>query len=829
MSINILVASGSATDRLMMQEALGEYNLLTASGGQEALRQLEKHDDIHLLILDLDMPGGSRVLEVLGAEKRYKKMRTIILAGRQGAVNGIGGIEPGAADFIRKPLQKESLRARVAIQAELVRTRRELEEKLQQSATFNTMIEKAPIGIAIFHGDDPFGKGSHYLNINPMFEKIVGRTKEEIARLGWTAITHPDDLEEDIRNYKRMLAGEIDSYSMEKRYIRPDGSVAWVYMVLSPFNSSEYKYNHICLALDITRSKNIEQALVESERSKSVLLSHLPGLAYRCQYDPEWTMLYVSDGCLALTGYPPESLLHNRDLSFNDLIAPEYRELLWKEWENALARREPFKYEYQIITADGSRKWVLEMGQGIFNQKGEVEALEGIILDISERKEMEDHLRYMNEHDSWTGLYNRSYLEKLLKEDARERTATKRAVVGINLSSLEALHAAYGFQYTQDLMKKTADTLKQFCTDTCLLFHTFEKKFVFYLKDVKGRDELGNFCNNIARRLESLLAVERIGGGIGVVEIDGEKECEVDELLKKLLIASEKAIDLYGNDFSVCFYDKEIEEQVNREREIKEELGRIARDESDGLFLRFQPVLDLRSDQVCGFEALARLKSEKLGLVSPTEFIPIAEKTKLIIPIGHKVIRQSLSFLRKLNRLGYDSINVSINVSVIQLLKNDFCDCVFKLIDEMQVNPGNITLELTESVFASNYEEINRIIGVLKAAGINIAIDDFGTGYSSLARERELNINCLKIDKYFIDNLMVLNPDKAITGDIVSMAHKFNHSVVAEGVEYEVQKQYLLECGCDKIQGYLVSKPLDEDKAIEFLEEYKRNKVAAKR
>ena len=152
------------------------------------------------------------------------------------------------------------------------------------------------------------------------------------------------------------------------------------------------------------------------------------------------------------------------------------------------------------------------------------------------------------------------------------------------------------------------------------------------------------------------------------------------------------------------------------------------------------------------------------------------------------------------------------------MLREDFADTLFKTINEMQVSAQNIGIELTESVFSANYEEINSIIGKLKEAGIHTAIDDFGTGYSSIAKERELNVNCLKIDKYFIDELLEIQPEKAVTSDIISMAHKMGHCVVAEGVEHETQKQYLMDYGCDKIQGYLISKPLDEQAAIEFLQ-----------
>jgi len=167
--------------------------------------------------------------------------------------------------------------------------------------------------------------------------------------------------------------------------------------------------------------------------------------------------------------------------------------------------------------------------------------------------------------------------------------------------------------------------------------------------------------------------------------------------------------------------------------------------------------------------------------------------------------------------LGYSDISLSINISAIQLLKHDFNANLLRMVKAMQVDPHSICLEITESVFASNYQDINRVLGQLQSLGIQIAIDDFGTGYSSLARERELNINCLKIDKSFIDKLMTLSEEQAITGDIISMAHKLGHCVVAEGIEHEKQLQYLRKFNCDKIQGYLISRPVDDKAALTLL------------
>lgn len=823
MLIKILVVDDSASDRLIIKKMLSDYTVLTANDGVEALRMLDEDKEINLMILDLNMPNmnGFQVLAALKKSGRDKNLRTIILTNYDELDNEINGLKQGAVDYIRKPINMNSLKARIDVHIELIHSQNLLEQKLsEKDMTFDTIFNQAPIGIVIFYSDEPLGFGKYTLtSMNSNFEEIVGRTKEQLILLGLEKITHPDDLEKDMINFKKLQSGEMKRFSVEKRFIKPDGEIVWVRMIVAPLTlNNGHRYNYILLVRDITKRILFEKALIESERSKSVLLSNLPGLAYRCDYDRNWTMKFVSDGCFKLTGYLPESFINNRDLSFNDIISPEYREILWLEWSHNLTSKLPFKFEYEITTSSGEKKWVIEVGQGIYKDNGDVEALEGIILDISDRKAMENNLRYLNEHDSMTGLYNRDYLEALLEYDAKYKCDTKRALININLSTVHLLTANYGFHYTQNLIKKVAETLNSLCKDKCMLFKTYENRFVCYFTDYEEKNDLLKYSQIISDSLISLINMERISAGIGILEIDQYKKENIDLILKRLLAASEKAIGAFGKDIGLCFCDKDFEALVDRESDVRHELARIAEDNTNHeLFLHFQPIFDLKSNTIDGFEALARLHTEKLGSVPPIEFIPIAEKTKLIIPIGEKIILEAFAFENRLRQLGYESMNIAINVSATQLLRPEFTPWLLNLIEEMNVNPNNIGIEITESVIAQDYAIINEIIGKLKRVGLQISIDDFGTGYSSLAREKELNVDCLKIDKTFIDKLQERDTGREITGDIISMAHKLGHYTIAEGVEYEVQKQYLVDHGCDKIQGYLISRPVSADAAIELL------------
>ncbi len=333
----------------------------------------------------------------------------------------------------------------------------------EREELFRTIFDEVPIGLALGHNDKYIITNTDDRpSVNPMLKKILGRTTEDLTNVSWADITHPDDLPVDLEHFEKFKSGEIDGYHMEKRYIKPDGSYIWANIMIAALHTSNNKYNHLCLVEDITDRKKIESALFESERSKTVLLSHLPGLAYRCIYDANWTMQYVSAGCYKLTGYQPESLIDNKELSFNELIAPEYRDILWREWERVIALRIPFRYEYEIVTKTGEYKWVLEMGQGSYDAKGDVEALEGIIIDISEQKMREAQIRYMEDHDYLTGLYNRKYYEEAM-EHLASADHLPIAVMSVDINGLRLVNESFGYPEGDMLLKTTSKILQSCC------------------------------------------------------------------------------------------------------------------------------------------------------------------------------------------------------------------------------------------------------------------------------------------------------------------------------------------------------------------------------
>lgn len=818
----ILVLSANKDQADTIKDALaGSYFVINALDVHTALQFIKRNNDLKAILLDIDLPRlvPEQFLEILSVHRSYQHIKTIVVGHMSDQMRIARCLEKGATDFITRPVDMDALKT--LLELHLSNTEQTTRDTPLNATTmiFERLFNDAPIGVAIsrvtrISDTDKITS----VVMNPAYEKIIGR-KNDSQNFDWRSITHPDDLAESEDLFNQLESRQISSYNRVKRYVHPDGSIVWVNVIVSSFdNENEDVFSYISIVQDITEQSLTIKKLSESERSKAVLLSHLPGLAYRCNYDRDWTMQFVSKGCKKLTGYDPEDLLDNKVISYNDLITQEYHHPLWLEWKRVLAARIPFSYEYQIITKEGVRKWVLELGEGVFDEKGEVLALEGIVIDIDYLKKMEETVKHKNEYDTLTNLHNRAYFEQLLDNDIKSGKIFNKALFGINFSSIQTLVLTNGYHYGMDLVKRISDILKMFQTAKCELFITHENRFCFYIQDYQTKEDLLDFYNQIVKMLEPILMHERISSGVGILEIRSTKYQDSDRLLKDTLIATEKALQSEGVKLiNYAFFDKDMQLQIEREKILLDELVLLSEAAGDdGLVVDYQPVLDLKTDRVVSFEALSRFKSKRLGLVSPLEFIPLLERTKLIVPIGEKILSRSLKFLKHLNNLGYD-VSMSINISAIQLLSQDFATRVIQKMNDVGVDPTKIWFEITESIFSSNYQRINQILGEIIKQGVKVTIDDFGTGYSSLHRVLELNTNGIKIDRAFIDGLEKISEDIAITKDIVSLGHKLNYLVVAEGIENETQQQYLKAYNCDRGQGYFFSRPLSQEKALEFL------------
>lgn len=391
--------------------------------------------------------------------------------------------------------------------------------------------------------------------INDTGCKLTGLKKEEILGKSW--VEH-FVLDSDRKNLECMLKkivdgkGSSDDLKYYENHIVTAGgeqlAIAWNNVALH--DDMGRISGILSSGIDITERKIASKALSESERSKSVLLSHIPGIAFRCCYDQRWTMQFLSDGCYALTGYKPEALINNKELSYSDIICEEYQETAWKEISLALESKKSFNHEYEIVTATGERKWVMELGQCLYSENGEVEALEGLIIDISEAKQNFVQIQYMNEHDSLTKLYNRKYFE-----DAKARLDHEGnyplCIMIADINGMRLINHTFGNDRGNWLICQTANIIQSCCRNGDILARTGGDEFSIILPkaDLDEADRIRLMIQDAVEELNSSMQDEAflislsVGFGIKRTETTSidEVEMEAETYLARRKLLEEKS------------------------------------------------------------------------------------------------------------------------------------------------------------------------------------------------------------------------------------------------------------------------------------------------
>lgn len=422
--------------------------------------------------------------------------------------------------------------------------------------------------------------------------EILKIGKEDILGKNWIDHFVPDYCREDVKKvFVKIRSGEVeDNKIFENPVMTASGEerlISWRNIVL---RDDEGNITGILSSgIDITDHNLVLEALCESERSKAVLISHIPGLAYRCRYDKNWTMVFLSDGCYTLTGYKPEVMINNKDLSYNDLICMEYREAIWNEWTRVLALKEPFAYEYEITTSAGDRKWVWEMGQGIYNNNGDVEALEGIIIDITESKRRFDQIQYMNDHDFLTGLYNRKFFEEE-KENFDTQEYFPLSIIIADINGVRLINDAFGHAEGDRIIMQTAKILQSCCREKDILARTGGDEFSILLPDTDLEKagvillSIQGACEEYNLNMKEKANPINLSIGFGSKQTkeqsieEVEKEAEENMYKRKLLERKSHHSTIISSVMATLYArSQETEEHAERIAEFSNKVGKYLR------------------------------------------------------------------------------------------------------------------------------------------------------------------------------------------------------------------------------------------------------------
>lgn len=452
--------------------------------------------------------------------------------------------------------------------------------------------------------------------------------------------------------------------------------------------------------------------------------------------------------------------------------------------------------------------------------------LHWIIHDVTDRKKIEEAVRHMAKHDALTNLPNRYQFHEKLEEALSNAARIDRlvAILFLDLDHFKDVNDTLGHPVGDLLLKEVAARLCRCVRGTDTVARLSGDEFAIIasnLEQVEG-------VTILAKRIISSVAVPftldtheiHTGVSIGITFYPADG-ADADQLLKNADLALYRAKNKGRSTYQ--FYDDQMQVELQMRKTLEFELRRgLDREE---LAVYYQPQIDLHSGRVVGAEALVRWHHPERGLVPPDKFIPLAEETGIITPLGEWVLSTACMQNKVWQSQGFPAIPIAVNVSLRQFQQKDFAGTVVRIIEETGIDPRYLELELTEGHLAEDAEEAIKILTLLKAKGISVSIDDFGVGYSCLSQLRRMPVDTLKIDRCFVQDMVNDPEDAAVAETIIKLGHSLDLRIVAEGVEDAEQIDYLRRKGCDVAQGYFYSKPLPAAEFSGWIQNYTNGKI----
>lgn len=443
---------------------------------------------------------------------------------------------------------------------------------------------------------------------------------------------------------------------------------------------------------------------------------------------------------------------------------------------------------------------------------------EELVINEEELRSNYNHIEYLAYHDVLTNLPNKlAFIERVNTTLASSPGSNKlHAVYFVDLDNFKTINDTLGHDYGDNLLSQTAEQLLFMTSSDDILARAGGDEFLLFRENLNSISEATDFAAQVINafrkpfNLNGEIAYVSMSIGIAIYPKNG---LTTNSLIKNADIAMYKSKDTGKNKYTL--FDKSMEEELNRNTIILEVLRHAINNQE--IYVKYQPQFNITNDKIIGFEALMRIKNSKLGDISPTEFIPIAEESGLIVELGEWILREACRFNKSLLDLGFPTYIVSVNISSIQINRAGFIYMLDNILKETGLPPELLELEITESTIVSSLADATKLLANLQALGVRISLDDFGTGYSSLNYLTSMPINTLKIDKSFIDNISSNKKDSYIAEAIISLAHSIDVEVIAEGVEDHNQLDILKHKKCDIVQGFVYSKPLLPTALIDIL------------
>ena len=717
------------------------------------------------------------------------------------------------------------------------------DEALRRSTLkLEALIDASPLAIIVFDVD------AKIVRWNPAAQRLFGWTESEV--LNQPNPIFPPDASLDTRTHReRILSGTLFE-NVETVRLRKDGTLVNVSLSAAPLRDGAGEIiGRVAMFADISERKRVEQRqnlqnaitvmLAEADRVEEIIPRLIQRLCESWGWAAGARRVVGDDKALRHREYwclpVPEIDTFMRQSAARVDSAAEHAGLLRRVWATGQPvwlgdlAREPTFFRGQRALAAGLHSafafpimvggeffGAIELfGREVRRQDAEIVAFaQNVGSQIGQfiaRKRAESNLTFLANHDALTSLPNRfMFNERLMQALARAHRQDKMvAVLFIDLDRFKIINDTLGHDAGDRLLIELAGRLRGCLRENDTIARQGGDEFVVMIEDIRDPSQVTGVAQKI---LETVAEVHVLGGqefhvtasiGISVYPDEG---VDLQTLLKNADIAMYRAKEQGKNNFQ--FYSAEMNQHTFERLALETSLRRAI--ERQEFLLHYQPKIDLRSGRIVGVEALVRWKHPDLGMVSPVQFIPLAEETGLIGPIGDWVLRTACAQAKHWIANGASEISVAVNFSARQFSREDLAQSIASVLFESGLEPRFLEIEITESTVMLDAKRAARVLQQLKDMGVRVAIDDFGTGYSSLGYLKRFPIDSVKIDRSFILDIPHDNDDVAITRAVIAMAHSLRLKVIAEGVETEEQYQFLRDHDCDEMQGYYFREPIDE-------------------
>jgi len=702
-------------------------------------------------------------------------------------------------------LMLASAHARPAREDTAGRMEESAEEDLQR---YRLVVESA---VDVFFQTDEHGCWSY---LNPAWEQLTGMQVEESLGQPLLDSIYADDQSAAQALISLLLAGEEPFAREELRLRTLTDSYRWIELVVRPFGRVDEGIAGLTGTIrNITAKRLAEEALRENEeRYRRIFMNiqdvyfetSMGGILVEISPSVEHLLGYRRDqlvGCLLSTvAVEPEAIKEIRERLLEDGSLKDYELLLRHRQGREIS------CSFNVSLA--------------YDPAGKPLKMVGSIRDISERKQAEREIRQLAYHDMLTGLPNRSLFHDRLEQALAQskRHGRPLSLLFLDLDRFKDVNDTLGHDAGDLLLKAVADRLRSCVRQSDTVARLGGDEFVVLLNSVKNERDSAIVAEKI---LELLAEPVRLHGkevftstSIGVV-MHPDDGRDAETLLKHADMAMYAAKDKGRNNFQ--FYSEEMNRNAYDRHLLEHKLRRALEEKHFEVY--YQPQWDMQTRSLIGLEALVRWNDPEEGMVSPACFIPVAEESGLIRPLGEWVLRTACAQVRSWHEQGYPQLRVGVNISGRQFRQPDLVAMIDRVLAETGLAAEFLELELTESYLMEDADATNRILGFLKVRGIELAIDDFGTGYSSLNYLKHFPIDRIKIDQSFVRDVTGSRDDAAIVETIIGMAQSLELDVIAEGVETAEQLKFLQARGCREMQGYFFARPMPVAEVSRYLAE----------